>query len=141
MRTKASYIVLLGALASGGLHAQLSKSPNYEPVEAVLRRVPEKARAKNSPLENDPEAAAAGRKLFEEHCAECHGQMADGGKRGPSLRAQELQRARPGEIFWILTNGIVRRGMPSWSKLPEPQRWQIIVFLQSLNRPQPRSHS
>ena len=32
---------------------------------------------------------------------------------------------------WLITNGVVRRGMPAWSKLPEPQRWQIIVFLRS----------
>jgi len=27
--------------------------------------------------------------------------------------------------------------MPVWSKLPEPERWQIVAFLQSL-RPQPQ---
>jgi len=141
MRMHASYMVLLGALAGGCLPAQQPKSRHYDPLIQVLQKVPEKARAKNNPFQNDPEAAAAGGKLFEQHCAECHGQMAEGGKRGPSLEAEELQHARPGEIFWILTNGIVRRGMPSWSKLPEPQRWQIIMFLQSLNGPEPRSHS
>lgn len=36
---------------------------------------------------------------------------------------------------WILTNGVVRRGMPVWSKLPEPQRWQLVSFLKSLRNP------
>jgi hypothetical protein len=31
-----------------------------------------------------------------------------------------------------LTNGVVRRGMPVWSKLPEPQRWQLVTYLKSL---------
>jgi hypothetical protein len=31
-----------------------------------------------------------------------------------------------------LTNGVVRRGMPVWSKLPEPQRWQLVSFIKSL---------
>lgn len=31
-----------------------------------------------------------------------------------------------------MTNGVARRGMPVWSKLPEPQRWQIVSFLKSL---------
>ena len=39
-----------------------------------------------------------------------------------------FQQATPGTLFWILTNGVVRRGMPVWSKLPEPQRWQIVTY-------------
>ena len=33
--------------------------------------------------------------------------------------------------FWLLTNGVVRKKMPAWSKLPEPQRWQLVRFLKS----------
>ncbi len=99
---------------------------------AELAKVPEKERARRNPLEADPDAATAGRKLFERHCAECHGSPAEGGKKGPSLRAPEVQQATPGTLFWVLTNGVVRRGMPVWSKLPEPQRWQIVSYLKSL---------
>jgi len=102
---------------------------------AELAKAPEKARAKKNPLENDPEAVVAGRILFEQHCAECHGETAGGGKKAPSLRAPEVQNAEPGAIFWVLTNGVSRRGMPVWSKLPEPQRWQIVKFLKSLGTP------
>ena len=101
-------------------------------IYAELTLAPEKARAKRNPFEKDPEAVAAGRNLFEQHCAECHGASAEGGKKGPSLRAQEVQEAPPGSIFWILTNGVVRRGMPVWSKLPEPRRWQLVTYLKSL---------
>jgi mono/diheme cytochrome c family protein len=124
---------LLGLGASVAL-AQTGESRRDEPVDAVLARVPEKARAKRNPLESDPDAPAAGKKLFEQHCAECHGAAAEGGKRGPGLRAGLLREATAGAIFWILTNGVVRRGMPAWSKLPEPQRWQIIAFLRELDR-------
>ena len=102
---------------------------------AELAKAPEKARSKANPLETDPDAVAAGRKLFEGHCAECHGDTAEGGKKGVSLRAEEVQQATPGTLFWILTNGVVRRGMPVWSKLPEPQRWQIVSYLKSLGPP------
>lgn len=101
-------------------------------VYAELANAPGKARSKRNPLDNDSEAVAAGRNLFMQHCAECHGNAASGGKKGPSLRAQEVQNAEPGSIFWILTNGVVRRGMPVWSKLPEPQRWQLVSFIKSL---------
>jgi mono/diheme cytochrome c family protein len=95
----------------------------------ALTHGPVKAREKTNPLALDPTAARAGGKLFEQHCAECHGRKAEGGRRGPSLRAKEVQEAAPGAIFWILSNGVIRRGMPDWSKLPELQRWQIITFM------------
>jgi len=101
-------------------------------VYAELGKAPEKARNRANPLETDPEAVAAGRLLFEDHCAECHGDNAEGGKKGPSLRAPEVQNAEPGSIFWLLTNGVVRKGMPVWSRLPEPQRWQLVRYLKSL---------
>ena len=55
-----------------------------------------------------------------------------GGKKAPSLRVTEVQTASPGALFYILTNGVVRKGMPVWSKLPEPQRWQLVSYLKSL---------
>jgi len=102
---------------------------------AELAHAPQKARDRVNPLERDPDAVAAGAKLFEQHCAECHGSTADGGRKGPSLRAPEVQQASPGTLFWLITNGVVRRGMPVWSKLPEPQRWQIATYLKSLSPP------
>lgn len=115
------------ALAGQVLTASRNRKWNYR----ALARVPEKARAWPNPLENDPDAVAAGRKLFEQHCAECHGTKAEGTKRAPSVLQPRVQQAPPGAIFWILTNGVVRRGMPDWSKLPEPQRWQIVRFIES----------
>ena len=104
-------------------------------VYAELAKAPEKARAKRNPFESDPESVAAGRNLFEQHCSECHGSTGEGSKKAPSLRAEEVQNAAPGAIFWILTNGVVRRGMPVWSKLPEPQRWQLVSYIKSLGAP------
>jgi len=60
---------------------------------------------------------------------------------GANLLREEVQQATPGTLFWILTNGVVRRGMPVWSKLPEPERWQIVTFLQSLKSPPMKSQS
>jgi len=101
-------------------------------VYSELKKAPAKYQAKANPLAKDKDAAAAGKVLFEEHCAECHGENALGSKKAPSLRAKEVQEAAPGTLFWIVTNGIVRKGMPVWSKLPEPQRWQLVTYVQSL---------
>ena len=107
-------------------------SPGKKDVYAELTKAPKKAVRRRNPLESDPEAVAAGAKLFDQHCAECHGEIAEGTHKGPSLRADEVQQSTPGTLFWVLTNGVVRRGMPVWSKLPEPQRWQIVSYLKSL---------
>ena len=132
----ATAVVLFASVA----FARQEKPPAYKyqkdaRVYADLAKVPEKARVKRNPLEKDPDAIAAGQNLFEQHCSECHGNKGDGSKKAPSLRAEEVQNAAPGAIFWILTNGVVRRGMPVWSKMPEPQRWQLVSFVKSLGPP------
>jgi len=127
-------LFLVFALAIPPVFAQKenSSAKKDESVYAELLKAPKKAAARRNPMAGDPEAVAVGRKLFELHCAECHGEDAEGGRKAPSLRAREVQQATPGTLFWILTNGVVRRGMPVWSKLPEPQRWQIVSYLKFL---------
>jgi mono/diheme cytochrome c family protein len=102
---------------------------------AVFAGVPAKARTRTNPLANDANAVAAGRKLFDDHCVVCHGAGGGGGSRAPSLINADMESATPGEIYWVITNGVIRHGMPAWSKLPPPQRWQIVTYLTSLNTP------
>jgi mono/diheme cytochrome c family protein len=99
---------------------------------SALAKVPSKAQARRNPLEGDPDAVAAGRKIFAEHCSDCHGKDAGGARRGPNLRVVPAHEATPGALFYVLTNGVIRHGMPGWSKLPEPERWQLVSFLESL---------
>jgi mono/diheme cytochrome c family protein len=129
--------VMAVLLAASSVFGQRGKpvAPDYKAdalVYAELAKAPDKARAKRNPMENNSDAVAAGQNLFEQHCSECHGNAGDGTKKAPSLRAEEVQNATAGAVFWILTNGVVRRGMPVWSKLPEPQRWQLVSFIKSL---------
>lgn len=122
----------LSTALAGQDRARSYKYQKDASVYTELAKAPQKARAKRNPLERDPDAVAAGRNLFQQHCTECHGDLAEGGRKGPSLRVEQVQRAEPGAIFWILTNGVVWRGMPVWSKLPEPQRWQLVSYIKSL---------
>lgn len=125
-------IAACGFMAVEGSAQDKTKSTPAGPFYTELAKAPEKSRTKQNPLSKDPEAPAAGEILFEEHCTECHGQHGEGGKKAPTLRAAEVQEASDGTIFWVLTNGVVRKGMPVWSKLPEPQRWQLISYIKSL---------
>lgn len=98
-----------------------------------LQHVPPAAASRSNPFEGRPEAVAAGRKLFGDHCAQCHGDNAQGTRKKPSLHTEIVHNARDGELEWFLANGNPAKGMPSWSKLPDQQRWQIVRFIKSLD--------
>jgi mono/diheme cytochrome c family protein len=101
---------------------------------AWLAKVPASDHQKTNPYEGQPDAIAAGRKVFEEHCTKCHGQNAQGVKKRPSLRTERIQQqATVGDLHWLLVNGSMKRGMPSWAKLPDPQLWQLVTYLKSLH--------
>jgi mono/diheme cytochrome c family protein len=96
------------------------------------KHVSESERARVNPYANHTDAVAAGGRVFADHCAKCHGNDALGYGKRPSLRTPEVQDASDGEIFWLLRNGFVRRGMPSWSALPDATKWQVVTYLKSL---------
>lgn len=100
-----------------------------------LRHVPQNDHNRVNPLSGQPEAVAAGRKLFMDHCAKCHGETGLGDGKHPSLRTARIQeQVTEGDIAWLLKNGNLAKGMPAWSGVPEPSRWQIIAFVKSLGR-------
>ncbi len=49
----------------------------------------------------------------------------------PALARGSAQSATDGELFWFIGKGSPENGMPA-SKLPAPQRWQIVAFIKSL---------
>ena len=105
---------------------------------AWLKKVPASDRARVNPVAAQPDAIAAGSHLFQNNCAQCHG--ADGNGRGskPAVHSARMAGATDGDLYWLLKNGEPFRGMPSWAKLPEGQRWQIVAYLRSI-QPQPAS--
>ncbi|HZO99526.1 MAG TPA: cytochrome c [Terriglobia bacterium] len=113
---------------------RLNSQPRPEPAEndPKIAQAPQKARALKNPLAGNPDAAAAGRKLYVRFCASCHGANAQGQGKAPDLRGPIVHEAAPGALFWFLKNGDMKQGMPSWSRLPDPQLWQLVTFLQSL---------
>ena len=84
-----------------------------------------------NPYGGDEKASRAGAKLYRQECASCHGQNRQGLEKAPPLNVAPVVKASPGVLFRILTNGSLRRGMPSFAHLPEARRWQLITYLQS----------
>lgn len=99
---------------------------------SVFQRAPASAYKPQNPYSGQPRAVLAGRKLFLQHCAECHGENAEGRRDAPPLRSSLIRETPDGVLFWFLKKGNLRAGMPSWSGLPPAQRWQIVSFLKSL---------
>ena len=96
--------------------------------------VPDEAAAKLNPLAQRSQAAAGGKKLFLRNCAECHNQDGSGivKKHAADLQLAVVQGQSDGALFWKITNGNPDRGMPSFSKLPELERWQLVLYLRML---------
>jgi mono/diheme cytochrome c family protein len=98
-----------------------------------LKKVPADFHSRTNPYAGQADAIAGGGKLFADHCAKCHGNDAMGTGKKPSLRSDRVQKeATEGDIFWLLKNGNLGKGMPTWSSIPEPSRWQIVAYVRSL---------
>lgn len=99
-----------------------------------LAKVPEHERDRVNPYRDQPDAVLAGRRVFVDRCAHCHGDDAEGLKKHPSLRSVRVQQeATDGDLHWLLVNGSMAYGMPTWKKLGDPQIWQVITYLKSLH--------
>jgi mono/diheme cytochrome c family protein len=110
----------------------LAQNTTYQP--DANWHAPEEAAARKNPLAEKPELAAGGRKLFKRNCVECHGDSGQGLKKAADLQLPVVQDQSDGALFWKITNGNPDRGMPSFSGIPELQRWQLVLHLRTLKQ-------
>jgi len=110
----------------------LAQNPGYQ--QDATWHAPADASSRQNPLASKPQTAAGGRKLFLRNCAECHGKPGAGieAKHSADLQLPIVQQQSDGVLFWKITNGNAARGMPSFSKLPELQRWQLVLYIRTL---------
>jgi mono/diheme cytochrome c family protein len=112
----------------------LAQNQNYR--QDPRWQAPAEAVEKRNPLAERPDLAAGGKKLFTRNCAECHGKTGEGLKKAADLQLPMVQSQSDGALFWKITNGNPDRGMPSFSRLPELQRWQIVLYLRQFKAAQ-----
>ena len=125
-------VASLAAAVAGGARER-EQATDDRGVLLVIAKAPVKTRDWKNPYEGNSDAVLAGKKLYLQHCAECHGQNARGMRNAISLRTPQIQNATAGELVWFLRNGNLFHGMPSWSGLPEQRRFQIVTYLKSLH--------
>lgn len=93
---------------------------------------PPKEASKLSPLANRPEVRGGGEKLFGQRCSTCHGEDGRGTSKGPDLTPPDVQAQSDGALFWKISGGNSRTGMPAFSFLPEAQRRQLVLHVRAL---------
>ena len=98
-------------------------------------KIPPKDHARTNPLASRPESVSAGALIYKEHCEQCHKADAIGdGHKKPSLRTDRIKSATDGDLEWFIRQGDLGKGMPSWSSLPQAQRWQLVAYLRSIQQ-------
>ena len=60
------------------------------------------------------------------------GDIANGLYPKPADLTNAAQRYTPGELFWILKNGIKMSGMPAWIDHSDDELWATVAFLEKL---------
>ena len=124
--------IVVTVLAIGFMTSVFAQNVSYQ--QDPKWQAPAEALARPNPLAQKPEATAGGKKLFQRNCVECHGATGTGleKKRAADLQLTAVQQQTDGALFWKITNGNTDRGMPSFSRLPELQRWQLVLYLRTL---------
>lgn len=113
------------------MHAMKRLDPTLGAL-ALLLSLPVATYAQQAnPFDGDPMAVRAGRALFANRCAECHG--ADGkGYSGPDLTVLWAEGATDGRVFRTIRDGVSGSIMPS-SSAPEQELWAIVAYVKSIS--------
>ncbi len=125
------------ALAAHDL--QEHQHPATHPAEAHPH--PQAAALRN-PVAPDATSIAAGRQLYDKHCAGCHGDAGKGdGSMGEELNpkpanlvdADWKHGSTDGEIFTLIRDGARGTGMKAYSrKLTAHQVWDVVNYIRSI---------
>jgi mono/diheme cytochrome c family protein len=100
---------------------------------------PEDAKALKDPRPWSLDSVAAGQKVYEQRCINCHGKTGAGD--GPDVEELGIHPAKlsdpatqlqtDGELFWKIKTG--RRPMPSYGKrLALEEMWDSVRYIRSL---------
>ncbi len=99
------------------------------------------------PPKKSPEMLAAGKKLYEQYCATCHGPKGDGkGLIGAALKPPPRDFNIPlnqwtyakgdlKKVFDVITKGIPNTSMVKWDQLSEQERWALTYYVAEFATP------
>lgn len=121
-------IVVVWVAFAGQLVAQTDRVRERDPSWTA----PAKDADQSNPFTGRANIVTGGQKVYGQRCHTCHGSQGRGTTRAPSLVAADVQAQTDGALFWKISGGNTRAGMPSFSFLPGAQRWQLVLHLRRL---------
>ena len=137
----------VGALIviEGGLFNATASTPHPPAMAlaahtAFIRSVQVRARAIEPPARFTPAEVAAGFRDYDVSCVACHGgpgipraDWAGGMTPTPPYLEDAARRWRPGELYWIVGQGVKMTAMPAWGETrSNGQVWDLVAFLEAL---------
>ena len=112
-------------------------APGYEYGRAPMIPVIDSMSGIQNPTAPDQRSLNNGRINFQINCAVCHGPLGHGdgpatkfGMAGISLISDVTKARTDGYIFGMIRNG--RGLMPTYNRIEEPDRWDIVNYVRSL---------
>ena len=112
-------------------------APGYEYGRMPLPNVIDSMASIPNPTPADQRSLNNGRLNFQINCAVCHGPLGQGngpatryGMAGISLLTDVTKNRTDGYIFGMIRNG--RGLMPTYNRIEEPDRWDIVNYVRSL---------
>lgn len=151
-------LALIGALAVaaaiggavyffGGFYSVAASEAHFDIVTWTLKTVRQASIARHSggappgSLEDPATVQAGARAYATRGCVTCHGAPGIGWEKfsegmqpyPPDLKDVVAERT-PGQLFWVVKNGIKMTGMPSFGaiEVPDQEIWSIIAFIRKL---------
>jgi alcohol dehydrogenase (cytochrome c) len=91
-----------------------------------------------NPVAGNPAAIREGARLFDQICAQCHGNGAVGDARAPALNTGAFQHGGgDADIFKTIRQGVPRTEMDPYPDYTDEQVWQLVAYIKSLAAPAP----
>jgi thiosulfate dehydrogenase len=132
----------------GGL-APVATADKPMPLEKTLAKAAlhahiDREMPKSVPIQANEDTFLVGARVYDEHCAVCHGFPAGGQSaiaKGmfpdpPRLfHGKGVTDDEPGETYWKVANGIRLTGMPAFKgSLTDTQMWQVSLLLANADK-------
>ncbi len=98
---------------------------------------------------SDPDVIARGAVAYGEMCQTCHGGpgaersvIGEGLTPTPPHLSEAASEWTPGEVYWILDEGIKMAGMPAFGEThSEEELWELVAFVESLPETTPERYA
>ena len=126
----------------GGFYSVAGTDADPALVDRMLIQVRQASIARHAtdpaPAEDASAVQAGARAYAERGCVNCHGapgadwaKWSEGMKPDPADLKEVSGERKPGELFWVIKNGIKMTGMPSFgvTGASDDEIWKIVAFV------------